>query len=85
MCDRPREHRAGAEIPDLSCRGGETLRTDLMESLKAQHLTIGGDAMGHVCVVLTPDPGFADVCDDIAAREVGRSPGIDEEESISRR
>jgi Methyltransferase domain len=52
--------------------------TDLMECFKAQHLTIGGDAMGHVCVVLTPDPGLADVRDDIAAREAGCSPGIDD-------
>jgi len=51
--------------------------TDLMQSFKAQHLTIGGDAMGHVCVVLTPDPGLADVGDDIAASEVDHSPGID--------
>jgi hypothetical protein len=30
--------------------------TDLMQSFKAQHLTIGGDAMGYLCVVLSPDP-----------------------------
>jgi predicted O-methyltransferase YrrM len=30
--------------------------TDLMTTFKAQHLTIGGDAMGRICVVLTPDP-----------------------------
>jgi Methyltransferase domain len=41
--------------------------TDLMQSFKAQHLTIGGDAMGHVCVVLTQSPGLADVHSDIAA------------------
>jgi hypothetical protein len=29
--------------------------TDLMATFKAQHLTIGGDAMGHLCVVLSPD------------------------------
>jgi Methyltransferase domain len=51
--------------------------TDLMQSFKAQHLTIGGDAMGHVCVVLTPDAGLADVRGDIAASKAGRSPGID--------
>jgi Methyltransferase domain len=28
---------------------------DLMQSFKPQHLTIGGDAMGQLCVVLTPD------------------------------
>ena len=53
----------------LICRA-ETVKlyeTDLMESFKAEYLTIGGDAMGHVCVMLTPDPGLADVRDDIAA------------------
>ena len=35
--------------------------TDLMESFKAQHLTIGGDALGHACVVLTPHPRLGDV------------------------
>jgi predicted O-methyltransferase YrrM len=30
--------------------------TDLMTTFKAQHLTIGGDVMGRICVVLTPDP-----------------------------
>jgi hypothetical protein len=30
--------------------------TDLMHTFKAQHLTIGGDAMDHLCVVLPPDP-----------------------------
>ncbi|MFZ0850259.1 MAG: class I SAM-dependent methyltransferase [Hyphomicrobiaceae bacterium] len=64
----------------LICRAEavKLYETDLMESFKAQHLTIGGDAMGHVCVVLTPDPGLADVRDDIAASEAGRSPGIDD-------
>jgi Methyltransferase domain len=33
--------------------------SDLMTTFKAQHLTIGGDAMGHLCVVLTPDPRLA--------------------------
>ena len=64
----------------LICRAEavKLYETDLMESFKAQHLTIGGDAMGHVCVVLTPDPGLADVRDDIAASEAGCSPaGVD--------
>jgi hypothetical protein len=42
-----------------------------MESFKAQHLTIGGDAMGHVCVVLTPDSGLAEVRDDTAMTDAG--------------
>jgi Methyltransferase domain len=29
---------------------------DLMLTFKAQHLAIGGDAMGQLCVVLSPDP-----------------------------
>ena len=60
----------------LICRAEavKLYETDLMESFKAQHLTIGGDAMGHVCVVLTPDPGLAE----IGASEAGRSPGIDD-------
>jgi hypothetical protein len=35
--------------------------TDLMDTFKAQHLTIGGDAMGHLCVVLTPHPRLVQV------------------------
>jgi Methyltransferase domain len=64
----------------LICRAEavKLYEADLMETFKAQHLTIGGDAMGHVCVVLTPDPGLADVCDDSAASEVGGPPGIDD-------
>ena len=60
----------------LICRAEavKLYETDLMESFKAQHLTIGGDAMGHVCVVLSPDPGLAE----IGASEAGRSPGIDD-------
>jgi hypothetical protein len=34
---------------------------DLMQTFKAQHLAIGGDAMGHLCVVLTPEPRLVDV------------------------
>ena len=33
---------------------------DLMASFKAQHFTMGGDANGHLCVVLTPHPRLAD-------------------------
>jgi predicted O-methyltransferase YrrM len=29
---------------------------DLMRRFRAAHLTIGGDALGHLCVVLTPEP-----------------------------
>ena len=29
---------------------------DLMQRFTAQHFTMGGDAMGHLCVVLTPHP-----------------------------
>ena len=47
----------------LICRADavKLYETDLMQSFKAQHLTIGGDAMGHVSVVLTPDPGLLNV------------------------
>jgi predicted O-methyltransferase YrrM len=34
---------------------------DLMDTFKGQHLTIGGDAMGHLCVVLTPEPRLVQV------------------------
>jgi hypothetical protein len=67
--------------PKFLICGAEAVKlyeTDLMESFKAQHLTTGGDAMGHVCVVLTPDPGLADVRDDITASEVRRPLGIDD-------
>jgi hypothetical protein len=65
----------------LMCRAEavKLYETDLMESFKAQHLTIGGDAMGHVCVVLTPDPHLADVRDGLAVTDArGPSPGIDD-------
>ena len=64
----------------LICRAEaiKLYETDLMETFKAQHLVIGGDAMGHVCIVLTPDPGVSDVRDEIAASEVGRSPGVED-------
>ncbi|QCK84290.1 class I SAM-dependent methyltransferase [Phreatobacter aquaticus] len=34
---------------------------DLMSSFQAQHFVLGGDAMGHHCVVLTPHPRIAEV------------------------
>lgn len=34
---------------------------DLMQAFAAQHFVLGGDAMGHHCVVLTPHPRIADV------------------------
>lgn len=42
----------------LICRADavQLYEADLMQRFKPQHLTIGGDAMGHHCVVLTPDP-----------------------------
>lgn len=35
--------------------------TDLMSRFAPQHFILGGDAMGHHCVVLTPHPRIADV------------------------
>jgi predicted O-methyltransferase YrrM len=35
--------------------------TDLMATFTEQHFILGGDAMGHHCVVLTPNPRIADV------------------------
>lgn len=34
---------------------------DLMNSFAAKHFVLGGDAMGHHCVVLTPEPRLAEV------------------------
>ena len=47
----------------LICRGDAVrlYETDLMASFKEQHFILGGDAMGHHCVVLTPHPRIADV------------------------
>jgi len=62
MCVIDREDIVGAP-KFLLCRG-EAVRlyeADLMESFKAQHLTIGGDAMGHLAVVLTPHPHLIEV------------------------
>lgn len=42
----------------LLCRADavQLYERDLMDTFKAQHLTIGADAMGHLGVVLTPQP-----------------------------
>jgi hypothetical protein len=47
----------------LICRADAVrlYETDLMATFAAQHFILGGDAMGHHCVVLTPNPRIADV------------------------
>jgi Methyltransferase domain len=62
MCVIDREDIVGAP-KFLVCRAEavKLYETDLMETFKAQHFTMGGDAMGHLCVVLTPHPRLADV------------------------
>lgn len=57
MCVIDREDIVGAP-KFLLCRAAAVAHyeTDLMETFKAQHLTIGGDALGHLCVILTPSP-----------------------------
>jgi predicted O-methyltransferase YrrM len=62
MCVIDREDIVGAP-KFLICRAEAVnlYETDLMESFKAQHFTMGGDAIGHLCVVLTPHPRLADV------------------------
>lgn len=47
----------------LICRADAVplYETDLMDSFRDQHFILGGDAMGHHCVVLTPNPRIADV------------------------
>ncbi len=35
--------------------------TDLMQTFAAAHFVLGGDALGHHCVVLTPEPKLAEV------------------------
>lgn len=72
----------------LLCRAEavKLYETDLMDSFKAQHLTIGGDAMGQVCVVLTPDPHVADVREDLAVTDAeALHQASTMPESISRR
>ena len=55
MCVIDREDIVGA-AKFLLCHteAVKLFEADLIETFKAQQLTIGGDAMGHVCVVLTP-------------------------------
>ena len=63
MCVIDREDIVGA-AKFLLCHA-EAVKlydADLMESFKVQQLTIGGDAMGHVCVVLTPHRQLVDAC-----------------------
>ena len=62
LCVIDREDIVGAP-KFLLCRADAVTLydTDLMEGFPAQHLTIGGDAMGHLCVVLTPQPRLVDV------------------------
>lgn len=47
----------------LLCRADavQLYERDLMDVFKTQHLTIGADAMGHLGVVLTPQPRLVDV------------------------
>jgi len=47
----------------LICRADAVrlYETDLMATFKNQHFILGGDAMGHHCVVLTPNPRIAEV------------------------
>ena len=62
MCVIDREDIVGAP-KFLLCRA-ESVRlyeTDLMESFKAQHLTIGADAMEHLAVILTPHPRLVEM------------------------
>lgn len=62
MCVLDREDIIGAP-KFLICRADAVAlyEGDLMARFTAQHLTIGGDAMGHLCVVLTPQPRLLDL------------------------
>ena len=62
MCVIDREDIVGAPKFVL-CRDEAVAlyETDLMTRFKPQHLTIGGDALGHLCVVLTPNPRLVNV------------------------
>jgi hypothetical protein len=62
VCVIDREDIVGAP-KFLICRADavKLYENDLMETFKEQHLSIGGDAMGHLCVVLTPRPHLAEV------------------------
>ncbi len=57
MCVIDREDIVGAPKFVL-CRteAVKLYEADLMQRFAAQHFTMGGDAMGHLCVVLTPHP-----------------------------
>jgi hypothetical protein len=62
MCVIDREDIVGAP-KFLLCRAQAVrlYETDLMESFKAQHLTIGADAIGHLAVILTPHPRLVEM------------------------
>ena len=62
MCVIDREDIVGAP-KFILCRADAVhlYETDLMQRFKAQHFTMGGDAMGHLCVVLTPHPRMANL------------------------
>ena len=62
LCVIDREDIVGAP-KFLLCRADAVAlyESDLMTTFKAQHLTIGGDAIGHVCVVLTPHPRLVQI------------------------
>jgi hypothetical protein len=62
MCVIDREDIVAA-AKFLICRRDavKLYENDLMSSFPAQHFILGGDAMGHHCVVLTPNPRIADV------------------------
>ena len=62
MCVIDREDIVGAP-KFLICRADAVslYETDLMTTFAAQHLTIGGDANGHLAVILTPNPRLAEM------------------------
>lgn len=62
MCVVDREDIVGA-AKFLICRDDavKLYENDLMHRFQPQHFVLGGDAMGHHCVVLTPHPRIAEV------------------------
>lgn len=62
MCVIDREDIVAA-AKFLLCRieAVQLYETALMERFKRQHFVLGGDALGHFCVVLTPAPRLAEV------------------------
>jgi predicted O-methyltransferase YrrM len=62
MCVIDREDIVAA-AKFLICRADAVrlYEEDLMRSFAAQHFILGGDALGHHCVVLTPQPRLAEV------------------------